>query len=350
MEEILPGIYEKKLRDQTGKLEINIFLIPGGEDGRVLMIDAGYRTRENKEIMTEELSRMGIAWDKLDIFLTHKHHDHTGLANFYADRGARIYMNPLEDRHSYDCIYFNNNPKALEEQEGVLRTVGVTKERNPELLERFMEMNRQIQEQTTEGTFNELHNYQYLHLYPGDEFRYGDYCFRVFQLRGHTYGQMGLYDLRHKIVFSADQFIDGIIPIVGTSYIDENLLGEYFETIETFKIRFRNFMIYPAHNAPFLCDGATAGKILSAYQNKLNTIFEILFETPDKSYTVQELAFLAYGIRQDYGWENLIQTKMIITKTFSCLEYLYNKHMISRSEEKGTLLWTVRSLTELDSR
>ena len=38
---------------------------------------------KNDESVLEEL---GIAYEDLDVFMTHKHHDHSGLASIYADR------------------------------------------------------------------------------------------------------------------------------------------------------------------------------------------------------------------------------------------------------------------------
>ena len=55
--------------------------------------------------------------------------------------------------------------------------------------------------------------------------------------------------------------------------------------------------------------------------------------------TTREIAFLAYGAEDEFGWKNIMQTKMIITKTFSCVEYLYDKGEISRVQEDKTLYW-----------
>ena len=100
----LPGIYEERLsRFRDGETEINIFLIPGNHGERSLMIDAGFKDRRCLAQMERALSCLDITYDKLDVFVTHKHHDHSGLASEYAELGARILMNPEENRHHYDC-------------------------------------------------------------------------------------------------------------------------------------------------------------------------------------------------------------------------------------------------------
>lgn len=339
MTEIYPGLFQIQLCNGPSRSSvINIFLIPGNDSCRSLMLDTGYRTLENKKIMDELLVRHRIRYDDLDIFLTHKHHDHTGLANFYADRGARIFMNPEEDRHAYDCLYYNNNPQALEEQVHVLATVGVTEERTPVLWNRFMELNRQIQQETRDSMFNEIKNYRYVSITEGMDFFYGSYHLKAIHLKGHTFGQMGLVDQEHKLVFPADQLIDGIVPIVATAYPNEHLLDYYFRSLESFQQHYAGYMIHPAHKRAYRCDGTVPARIMAAYRNKLDTIRQII-HTQKRPQTIQEIAFLAYGIEDESGWRDLMQTKMVISKTFSCLEYLHDMGEISRTLKDDMFFW-----------
>ena len=69
----------------------------------------------------------------------------------------------------------------------------------------------------------------------GEVLRYGDYTFETVELKGHTFGQLGLFDKENKIFFCADQVIDGIVPIVATTYPDEHLLKGYFASMERFR-------------------------------------------------------------------------------------------------------------------
>lgn len=97
MTEFLPGIYKVLQKTDRGNTtEINIFIIPGKKGERSLMIDAGFQDENCLAQMEGVLKELDISYEDLDVFLTHKHHDHSGLASVYADRGATIYMNPLE--------------------------------------------------------------------------------------------------------------------------------------------------------------------------------------------------------------------------------------------------------------
>ena len=85
------------------------------------MIDAGFQDENCLAQMEGVLKELDISYE--DLFLTHKHHDHSGLASVYADRG--FYMNPLEERHHYDCVFYSTKKTDPQEQDKVLHSVGV---------------------------------------------------------------------------------------------------------------------------------------------------------------------------------------------------------------------------------
>ena len=56
--------------------------------------------------------------------------------------------------------------------------------------------------------------------------------------------------------------------------------------------------------------------------------------------TTKEVACLAYGIDHVPGDQSeFIKLKMVISKTFSCLEYLYDEDFAIRTLENGTYYW-----------
>ena len=70
MLERAPGIFEVELHSNQKSIdEIKIFLIPGKDGERSLMVDAGFRSRTCLHVMEEALGKLGITYDRLDIFL-----------------------------------------------------------------------------------------------------------------------------------------------------------------------------------------------------------------------------------------------------------------------------------------
>lgn len=334
----MPGIFEVKLYDTKDRAnEIRIFLIPGKQGERSLMVDTGYAGSQCLSTLEEALKCLGIQPEKLDIFLTHKHMDHCGLASEFARQGARLFMNPEEDRHSYDCLYINKSGGYLGSQAEVLKAVGVTPELTPEIWEMFMEVNRRVE--GDRGWYFEIRDFSYEPVKPGQTFDCGAYTFEAIPLRGHTYGQMGLYDRENGILFSADQVIDGIVPIVATSYPDEHLLREYFASLRHFKHTFGNCRIFPAHKEELTRMDFTVDQILFSYLDKTGLI-EHLLKHSRRPMTVRELACLAYGMKKIPADEaEFIKLKMVMTKTFSCLEYLYDEDFALRTDRDGILYW-----------
>ncbi|MDO5418075.1 MAG: hypothetical protein Q4F29_12810, partial [Lachnospiraceae bacterium] len=335
--EVLPGIYQLELHSNFKSInEIKLYLIPGKDPqkDRSLMVDVGFHDEECWRTLEQTLSGLGISFENLDIFLTHKHHDHCGLAYRFEQRGSRIFMNASEERHHYDCLHYNC--LYNEDQAEALRYVGITKEGTPELWRIFT---RAVKEDQL-NEFNILH-FHYRPVQPGDRFCYGGYELEAIPLRGHTYGQMGLLDRTHRFLFSADQIIQKIVPIVGTSFKDEHLLKAYFASLEQVKHEFLDCRLFPAHNS--MLEGKeirkNVNRIVFAYLEKIQIIEQIV-RHGRHPMTVVQIAMLAYGIREvPQNKEQLLLLKMVTSKTFSCLEYLRDEDFVMRSERDGVLYW-----------
>lgn len=334
--EILPNIYLIHLYQR--KNEINIYLIKGELGERSLMIDTGYQTPENRAILEEIFSDLKIRLTDLDVFLTHKHHDHTGIASYLQSKGATIFMNPLEDRHPYDCLYYGEGPKAADEQNRVLKRAGVTPERTPALYDGYQAFNAYYQNIGKNDSFK-IRLFTYTPIEPGQVLIYGNYTFRTIALPGHTLGQLGLCDPARRIIFTGDQIIAHIVPIVGTSYLNEHLLTQYFRSLEQLKSDYSGYTFYPAHGVDFTDAEPIVEHIISGYRKKIVAIGNLLANSP-QALTVQEIAFRVYSVYTlPSDAEKFFTIKSIITKTFSCLEYLYDQGHCQRMEQNGMVFY-----------
>lgn len=68
---------------------LNSYLLTGP---RSLLIDTGFRQNPCRAAMERQLEEIGVDRDRLDIFLTHLHSDHTGLAPELIRPGCRVYI------------------------------------------------------------------------------------------------------------------------------------------------------------------------------------------------------------------------------------------------------------------
>ena len=344
MEEVLKDIYRVHLtdrpNDREGVAEINIYIVKGRSDvndGRSLMVDAGFKYRPCLDALQKALSDLSIPMEHLDIFVTHLHHDHSGLARTFAELGARIFMNPEEERHPYDCFTFLKSSTSEEEQRKVLHYVGVSEELTPSVWERFMDSTSRV-DIDGEGMLG-LKGFPYTPAAVGDEYRYGIYHLKALQLRGHTYGQLGLCDEEKKIIFPADQVISGTSPIIVTSYPDESLLQGFFDSLDYIKHHCSGWKFLTAHGREITNISETVDKEVYSYLNKSTLLNDYLRES-GRTVTAQEAADRIYQISwYPDRFSDFFQYKMKISKTFSILEYLYGLGFVSRTLKNGTFYW-----------
>ena len=213
----------------------------------------------------------------------------------------------------------------------------MTRERTPKVCDMFMEVNRRVKE--NKGWEFEIPGFSYTPVKAGQVLSYGGYEFEIVPFKGHTFGQLGLYERKKRILFCADQVIDGIVPIVGTTYPDEHLLTGYFESLEHFKHEYEDCLVLPAHKEPVKDVKRVVERIVFAYLDKTDLIKHIL-DHGHHRMTTKEVACLAYGMESVPKDEaEFIKLKMVISKTFSCLEYLYDHDFAIRSSEEGIFYW-----------
>lgn len=378
--EILPGIFRVSLTDTTieqGVSCIKIYIIkgkPSVHEGRSLMIDTGFRQEDCHRKLQAALAALEIPVDQLDIFLTHRHHDHSGLAGSFAREGAHIFMNPAEERHPYDCLAYRVSEESLQAQKTVLRSTGITPERTPYAWEAFMKVSERVQHHG-EWVLAIL-GFPYTTISTGDEFAYGDYHFTTYPLKGHTYGQMGLMDHEKKILFVADQLIHGVSPIVATTYADEHLLEGMFASLRDIKEHYADWTIIPAHGGIIQDVAQDVDSIVYSYLSKSTSALDImkgnapeanassdhsLLDTVKAAaeaqrsigsgeWTVHDIAKQLYHMDDDPADEPAFFTyKMLITKTFSILEYLHDIGFVERTMRDSIYYWRATGQAEAKS-
>ncbi len=343
--ELLPGIYRVFLTDTTieqGVSSIGIYIVKGApsvHEGRSLMIDTGFRRESCLQKLLQALEALRIVPEKLDVFLTHRHHDHSGLAGRLAEQGARIFMNPAEERHPYDCLAYRVSAASLQAQKKVLRSVGITEEQTPFAWQSFMKVSERVQ-QHGEWVLAIL-GFPYTAVQSGDTFIYGDYHLTAYPLKGHTYGQMGLMDREKRIFFVADQLLHGVSPIVATTYPDEHLLEGMFLSLRDIKENYADWTLLPAHGAPIEDAKKDVDCIVLSYLSKSTKARDFLKKTHEG--TVHDVAKGIYPMDDRPDSEAAFFTyKMLLTKTFSLLEYLHDLGFVQRTERDGIFYWSTR--------
>lgn len=332
MLELYENIYQEKIQYEDYHISPrNLYVVRGAD--RSLMVDTSFRREKDYEILARMIEKLGIDYKKLDIFITHDHPDHSGLVPDLSMRGARIFMNPEETKKRADLLHCYLSDDAARKVN--LRTVGVTPEDTPEVYQAIMEYTNRAHEER-----RELPDFDFVPVQVGDILPYGPYQFQVISLKGHTFGQCGLYEPNHQLMFCGDQIMTDIVPIVGSQQKDLGLLKCYLESLHDLKHNYQTCWMLPCHYDAIENVGREVDRITMGYIDKC-TIMKQILESSNTPLTTRDVGVRAYGRSQgppDY--RRFFSCAQIWAKTFSCLEYMYGQGFIERSDVGGILYWS----------
>lgn len=331
---IMSGLYMKTLVFRESISPLNVYIIKGTP--RSLMLDTGMNYDYCRDFISQYLKELDISYTDLDVFITHNHPDHSGLAERLSDRGARIFMNPEEAGHRHDFLHCYLADARCQSES--LRLAGITSGSHPGLYRAYRSDADDIY-----SHYERSERFPYTPVHPGEILEYGVYRFKAVPLPGHTYGQLGLEDAAHRLLFCGDQIMTTIYPIVATSALDSSLLRLYLESLTRLKDNYRGYTILPSHYEIITDVETIVNNTAIHYLNKCDIMKKVL-ESRKKPLTVMQVGLLAYGrIEETISRKGLWEFTSIIAKTFSCLEYLYEEGFVNRTEKNGVLYWSGRS-------
>ncbi|MBR2666900.1 MAG: MBL fold metallo-hydrolase [Oscillospiraceae bacterium] len=216
IEKVAENIYSIPVPLPNNPLKnLNSYLVRSGE--RDLLIDTGFRQQACREALFDGLKKMQVDLQHLDVFLTHMHSDHSGLAPELAARGARIYVGET-DRLKLPGV-----------------GEGIDWERSDRSFAIHGFPENQLEQLTQANPAKVLAPVPYdgyLPVREGDMFRVGIYCFKALDTPGHTPGHMCLYEPDAGIIFLGDHVLFDITPnIISWGYFP-NSLGAYLEALD----------------------------------------------------------------------------------------------------------------------
>lgn len=192
---------------------INVYFIKG--DDRTLVIDTGFNRPECENAIQAAFDELGVK--EADIFITHLHSDHCGLAARFASRNSTIYTGQIDGEY----INFEVGDLYWQWLEQLFDTHGFPRAR--------------------EGRNTDYHpgkqysldrRVDFTYVADGDILEYGGYKLRAIMTPGHTPGHMCLYDEENRRLFSGDHILGTITPNITIELGVENPLGDYLESLD----------------------------------------------------------------------------------------------------------------------
>lgn len=247
----------------------NVYLLEG--EDRTALIDTGYGTPAIQSELEAGLADYGLSFeDVTDIFLTHWHHDHAGMAGTIQQASdATVYAHPA------DAGLLSQEETSWAEYESIARKRfdewGMPPDKRSELLELLDLSGRQLGQKLTDvQTFED-----------GAQFTIGSTTLEAVHLPGHTMGLCGFaFDAADgsENLLSSDALLPEYTPNVGGGDVRmDHPLQEYLDSLH--HIVDRGFSTaWPGHRTPIDDPAARAAEIISHHNTRTKRVFDAVRE------------------------------------------------------------------------
>ncbi len=271
--------------------QLNSYFISGSDHN--LLIDTGFNLKECYDALTKGLEALHADMSKTDLFLTHLHSDHCGLAPAIVKSGRHVYISETDLKYLNDSAYLTKITNAMYDGMGA---AGVT----DQMRDAMFDFNPSIE--YAPGT----DQIAYDSVRDGDTIDVGGYHFRCILTPGHTPGEMCLWEESRRILILGDHVLFDITPNI-TAWPDvEDSLGDYLESlhlVEDLDVR----LALPGHREI----GEFRPRIAELYRHhetRLEKCREALRKKPDS--TLYEVASqINWKIRVS-SWEEFPATQL----------------------------------------
>ena len=304
---------------------LNSYLIRAEGGGRHLLIDTGFRRAECLDALQEGLAELGVRLEDTDIFLTHLHSDHTGLAGDLAAPGARVYIS-REDGERLERFRAAANTHRAEEY----ITLGFSAEEVAFLRNSPMRK------------YNCVKKLDFSFVADGDTLEYGGRRLRAVLTPGHTPGHLCLYDAADRVMFLGDHVLFDITPNITTWDGFSDPLGHYVHSLMDISI-YDVRLPLPAHRGISGSMPERIGTIIEHHGARIREMLDVLAACP--GLTPYELSGrMSWRVRgKSPSWADfpLQQKWFAVGETAAHLEYLMQRSRVRCENVDGVLRYYI---------
>ncbi|KHO39753.1 MBL fold metallo-hydrolase [Clostridium tetani] len=316
---IYPNIYRQEITLPNNPLKaLNSYIITS--KNKNLIIDTGFNRRECKEVFMENIKKLNIDLSKTELFITHLHSDHSGLAAELSKEVQKVYAS------RYDGKVINNMTSweywyRLEDFKKVfdLGKDDVSLKDHPGY----------------KFSSKEIINFH--EVKQGDIINIGEYSFEVTEIPGHTPDQVGLYEKEHKLLFCGDHILDRITPNIAFWTYEKDMLSIYFESLKKI-YEYDIEKIFTAHRGQVKDYRQRIKELFKHHEKRLNEVRSII---KNCKHSVRDTASkMDWELRYD-NWKEFpnAQKWFATEEAMSHLEYLFFNGEASKTMEDGILYY-----------
>jgi len=321
-ENILSHFYRIQVPLPNNPLKaLNSYVIKSKD--RNLIIDTGFNRPECKEAMYAGLEELGIDLGKTDLFITHVHADHSGLAATLATQNSRVYCSQVDSLIINDSCsesHWVNHGRHFQSYGFPLDNLKNAINKHP------------------------AHKYciefelDFTLVGEGDPITIGDYHFTVIETPGHTPGHLSLYEPDKKLLISGDHLLDDITPNITIWSGVPDSLGRYLQSLDKIN-RLDVDLVLPAHRKLIHDHKKRIEELQAHHQHRLNEVLSILESGESDAY--QTAARMTWDLTYSSWQQFPIPQKWFATgEAAAHLEHLAANNLIQKQYKNGKFVFS----------
>ncbi len=291
----------------------NAYLLKG--KSKNLLIDTGMNRQECKDALNTAIDSLDVDMEKTDLFVTHLHADHLGLAFYFAGKNSKIYFNQPDTKVVNDYNFWERAEKMALQSGFPQKEVNTARKKHPGY--------KYSQEESDGFTF----------VQENDTLEVGNYKLKCISTPGHTPGNTCLYDKDNRLFFSGDHVLWDITPNI-SAFLEKgnNPLGKYLESLD--KVSELDVeLVLPGHRNTFTDLYGRVEQLKNHHFERIEEIKTILKEKGNKS-AYQVASHMTWDIDCN-SWTDfpLVQKWFATGEALAHLEYMEKNNMISKETE-----------------
>jgi glyoxylase-like metal-dependent hydrolase (beta-lactamase superfamily II) len=304
---------------------LNSYLIRG--EKRHLLVDTGFNRRECRDALFPALERLGVRAGEFDVFVTHLHADHSGLAaDLAAAPGTIAYasawdgetINKLTDGPAYWLDLLNEMARH-----------GC----DPALLLDLRTNHPGIR-------FGPSGKTDFTVVREGDVLRYGQNPLMVLSTPGHTPDHLVLYEAERGLLFSGDLILGDITPNIPRWRTMPDSLGTYLKSLDKVE-KLEVSLTLPGHRSLVRDTKKRIGELRAHHSRRLAEVRSILAACGEMTAAAvaREMTWSMRGT----PWQDFPspQQWFAINEALAHLDHLVVLGRAVREEKKGFVLFSL---------